>query len=198
MNFPLIYIAFLVIALIYQFFEESKSRRVKKKVGKIFHKWSYSMMVGIHILLMVFSVSEYFILNRKINLSISAFGLILFVTGSLGRMWAIKSLTENWSVHIEILDDHQLVKSGAYKYMRHPNYLSVILRGIGYTLIPNSYYSLLFSLVVYIPLIFWRMFLEEKELIDKFGKQYLDYKAETWAVFPVKKRWKKRIAYQKK
>jgi len=144
------------------------------------------MMAGIHIVLLVFSVCEYFILDRKVNWIISAVGLVLFIAGSLGRAWAIKSLGEYWSAHIEILDNHKLVKSGAYKYMRHPNYLSVALRGIGYTLIPNSYYSFLFALVVYIPLIFWRMFLEEKELINRFGKQYLEYKAGTWAVFPSK------------
>jgi isoprenylcysteine carboxyl methyltransferase (ICMT) family protein YpbQ len=190
MSFTFIYIIFLVIALIYQLLEESKSKRIDKQTGKIFYKWSYALMAVIHILLLVFSVCEYFILDRKVNWFISAVGLLLFIAGSLGRSWAINSLAECWSVHIEIFDSHKLVKSGAYKYMRHPNYLSVSLRGIGYTLIPNSYYSLLFCLVVYIPLIFWRMILEEKVLINKFGNQYLSYKAERWTVFPFKKLWR--------
>jgi len=47
------------------------------------------------------------------------------------RISAIRTLGELWSYRIEIKEGHKLVKSGIYKYLKHPAYLgNVYLIGI--------------------------------------------------------------------
>ena len=47
---------------------------------------------------------------------------------SFGRQWAFNSLGKYWSVDIEIRDNHELIKNGPYKYMRHPNNVFTYLK----------------------------------------------------------------------
>jgi isoprenylcysteine carboxyl methyltransferase (ICMT) family protein YpbQ len=130
------------------------------------------------------SILEYFLLDRNINYFLSAIAVVVYISANFGRDWAIKSLAAYWSVHVEIKDDHKLIKRGPYKYLRHPNSLCIISESLAIPLIPNSYYSFLFSLFIYVPLLILRMYLEEKELIKRFGQEYLEYKREVWALLP--------------
>jgi isoprenylcysteine carboxyl methyltransferase (ICMT) family protein YpbQ len=185
-TFTIFYLAFFVISLFIRIWKRSAGARKPRKQGKISYKRLYHILYITYWIVLIGSILEYFLLDRKINYFLSVIAVVVYVSANLGRDWAIKSLGEYWSVHVEIRDDHKLIKKGPYKYLRHPNSLCIIAEVLALPLIPNSYYSFLFSLLFYVPLLILRMYLEEKELINKFGKQYLDYKAETWAVFPFK------------
>jgi methyltransferase len=41
--------------------------------------------------------------------------------------WAILSLGERWTTRVMVLPGAPLVRSGAYKFLPHPNYLAVVL-----------------------------------------------------------------------
>ena len=45
----------------------------------------------------------------------------------LGRAWAIGSLGRRWTTRIIVLPDAPLVRSGPYRFVRHPNYVIVSL-----------------------------------------------------------------------
>ena len=49
----------------------------------------------------------------------------IFAALQLGRLWVIASLGEYWTTRIISLPDAPLVRSGPYRYFRHPNYLLV-------------------------------------------------------------------------
>jgi methyltransferase len=44
----------------------------------------------------------------------------------LGRIWVIASLGRYWTTRIITLPDAPLVRTGPYRYFRHPNYMLVI------------------------------------------------------------------------
>ena len=50
----------------------------------------------------------------------------VFVVLQLGRIWVIVSLGPYWTTRIITLPDAPLVRTGPYRYVRHPNYLLVI------------------------------------------------------------------------
>ena len=100
-------------------------------------------------------------------------------------IWAIKTLDKYWTIEIEIRDVHPLIKNGPYKYMRHPHYLFLFCEVLGLPLIANAYYSFVFIAIIFIPLIILRFIFEEKALTEKFGAEYLKYKKEVWAFFPI-------------
>jgi methyltransferase len=51
--------------------------------------------------------------------------ICVFVLLQLGRIWAILSLGLYWTTRIITLPDAPLVRTGPYRYIRHPNYLVV-------------------------------------------------------------------------
>jgi methyltransferase len=52
---------------------------------------------------------------------IGAFALL-----QLGRIWVIVSLGRYWTTRIITLPDAPLVRTGPFRYLRHPNYLVVV------------------------------------------------------------------------
>jgi methyltransferase len=49
----------------------------------------------------------------------------LFALLQLGRIWVLASLGRYWTTRIITLPDAALVRTGPFRYLRHPNYLLV-------------------------------------------------------------------------
>jgi methyltransferase len=52
--------------------------------------------------------------------------LIPFALLTIGRCWVLATLGRRWTTRIIILAGAPLIKSGPYRFVRHPNYLVVI------------------------------------------------------------------------
>jgi len=59
---------------------------------------------------------------------------------------------------------------------------------LGVPLIPNSYYAFYLALLVYVPLLFLRICLEERVMAETLGEEYLRYKEEVSRFLPIRKR----------
>ncbi len=76
-----------------------------------------------------------------------------------------------------------LVKSGIYKYIRHPLYLSIFLLGTGIVLKnPGTLQIILGS--VNLVAVYLTSRIEENEMIAKFGQEYRQYITETKMFIP--------------
>jgi len=179
------FIIFVLIAIIYEIKVESALKKIVG--GVVFYKRSYWIMAGVYILLFISTIGEYFLSHREPNLLLTGIGFIFYISGHLLRNWSIRTMKENWSLQIEIKKEQRIVKEGPYQWMRHPGYLAAILKGIGFALIPNSYYTIIYVMAVYIPLIVIRAQLEERILIKHFGSSYLDYRKEICGFLPLKR-----------
>lgn len=60
-----------------------------------------------------------------------AIGTILIVAGSLFRLWSYHALGALFTFEILIRDDHRLITSGPYAYVRHPSYTAIALLLLG-------------------------------------------------------------------
>jgi protein-S-isoprenylcysteine O-methyltransferase Ste14 len=67
-----------------------------------------------------------------------------------------------------------LVKSGIYRYIRHPLYCSLLLLGTGVMFKDPGTAQIIIG-VINIVAIFLTARIEEKEMTAKFGDQYTDY-----------------------
>ena len=76
-----------------------------------------------------------------------------------------------------------LIKSGLYRYIRHPLYLSLILGGFGVMMKDLNWLSLILALVNLLAL-YLTARVEEKEMIKRFGKAYKDYMTGTTMFIP--------------
>lgn len=77
----------------------------------------------------------------------------------------------------------QLVTIGAYRFIRHPMYSSLLWLGIGIFLKHISLQTVLL-LLVSAAFLYWTAVLEEKENLVRFGPQYAEYIKKTKRFIP--------------
>jgi protein-S-isoprenylcysteine O-methyltransferase Ste14 len=181
-KFGWLLLGFLAFAIVERLYERRFSQQAKR--GEVKMLWSYVMFHILHTLIYVGTGLEYFLLRRAVVWPVVALGLVLFGV-SLGlRLTAIRTLGRYWSLNLEIRGDHQLVREGIYRYMRHPAYAAIMLEVISIPLVGNAWWVLALSVGVYIPLLLARWWREEREMIGKFGEAYEQYRREVPAFLP--------------
>ena len=121
---------------------------------------------------------------QTLSYVIGPVGLVLFVSGIIIRWSAVWTLGKYFTGTLVIKDDHQLVRTGLYKYLRHPSYSGSLLAHFGLGLSFCSWFSLLFSTFPYFVAAAYRMHVEEKVLEETFGSEYLNYAKSTKRLIP--------------
>ena len=111
-------------------------------------------------------------------------GLSLFLLGLIIRWVAIIHLGRFFTVNVAIAEDHRLITTGPYRYVRHPSYTGTLLIFLGFGLCMLNIFSLA---AVFLPItaaFLWRMHVEEAALKDAFGDRYRGYTAATARLVP--------------
>jgi protein-S-isoprenylcysteine O-methyltransferase Ste14 len=114
---------------------------------------------------------------------IVAAGLALQTGAILLAVWARRHLGRNWSGAITETVDHQLVRSGPYRLVRHPIYSAMLGMTVGTTVVSGELHALL-ALAVMTVAYARKIPLEERHLRSVFGPVYDEYRRGTWAVLP--------------
>ena len=111
-------------------------------------------------------------------------GFVLIVYGLVIRWLAILTLRRYFTVNVAIHVDQIIVKTGFYKYIRHPSYLGMMLSFIGLGLCLSNLISILVILIPITFVVVNRLKIEEQALHDAFGNDYLEYCKGTWKLIP--------------
>ena len=115
--------------------------------------------------------------------SIRYIGLAVYLFYSWVQIWAFKTLGENYSQDILIKKDHQLVKNGPFRIIRHPQYMSQILLDLGGAAATLSYIVAPIA-VIQILFILLRASVEDKLMAKHFGNEFSSYKKKSGFVLP--------------
>ncbi len=78
----------------------------------------------------------------------------------------------------------KIVTTGLYAIVRHPQYFAGIILTISITCITQSWISLILTVLIIILTYQWT-YSEDKSLIEKFGKEYEEYKAKVPRLNPI-------------
>jgi protein-S-isoprenylcysteine O-methyltransferase Ste14 len=111
-------------------------------------------------------------------------GALLLVLGIALFAWSHAALAKNWTAVLALSDQHELVVTGPYHWVRHPMYSAFFVIGIGFFLLSANW---LIGLVYLLPLIVMyitRVGVEENMMIEQFGDQYRKYMKTTGRLFP--------------
>jgi protein-S-isoprenylcysteine O-methyltransferase Ste14 len=109
-------------------------------------------------------------------------GLLVFLSGVLLRVWAIRSLGQYYSHMVRTIGDHRIVDTGPYRLVRHPAYAGMITAHLGITVFYFNYATLLIFSLLLIPSIVIRIFVEEKTLIAIDG--YAEFSKKRKRIVP--------------
>ncbi|MCB4791026.1 MAG: isoprenylcysteine carboxylmethyltransferase family protein [Elusimicrobia bacterium] len=184
MQFTLIAPIVLFLVGLIHLFETFYLEKNKEK-GKTYAKWTLPALSMGFVLVLASSLSEFYSVNRTIDSIISGMGLLITLIRIPIKLWAAKTLGQYWSPHVKIRSNHMVIKSGPYKYLRHPVYFAASMELVGIPLFVNAYYTLVSTSLVLVSLIVARMYIEEKVLLAELGEQYIEYKKETWGMIPL-------------
>ena len=77
------------------------------------------------------------------------------------------------------------VDNSIYEVLRHPVYAGVLRLGLGLAFLNGNIFAIIFGLLI-LPfgLFTWVRLVEEKELVERFEDEYLDYRKATPAFWP--------------
>ena len=93
-------------------------------------------------------------------------------------------LGTNWSITLEVREEHQLVTHGIYRAVRHPMYSALLLYSIGQALvIPNWIAGPSYGVAMTL-LFAFRLGPEERMMLEAFGKDYEAYLERTKRLVP--------------
>jgi protein-S-isoprenylcysteine O-methyltransferase Ste14 len=112
-----------------------------------------------------------------------AFGLSVFVSGIYLRLWAIRTLGRYYSHIVRTVDKHNIINSGPYRFIRHPAYAGMIIAHVGVVIYFLNYLTLAVFLMILLPAIMLRIFIEEKTLFTIHG--YSEYAHHRKRLFPM-------------
>ena len=112
-------------------------------------------------------------------------GSALIVAGMIIRFIAIRTLGKFFTVNLALHADHSLIKTGLYKYIRHPSYTGSLLSFAGFGLSLNNWLSLFIIIIPILVTFINRINIEEGILLKQFGPAYEEYKKETKRLIPM-------------
>ena len=97
--------------------------------------------------------------------------------------WQLSSLNNNITRTVAIRQEHKLITSGPYRYIRHPLYTFGFIFIMTISVSAASWWIFGLGLVTWVPLAL-RTPLEEQKLIDAFGDEYREYMQRTGRYIP--------------
>ena len=119
----------------------------------------------------------------EVTVPIAIAGLAAVVAGVAFSIWARLMLGANWSGTVTVKEDHELVRRGPYRIVRHPIYTGILLGMLGSAV--QRGWAHAFVGVLLCLLAFWmKSRIEERFMVQSFGEQYLKYRHEAKALVP--------------
>jgi len=110
-------------------------------------------------------------------------GLSLCIVGLTIAMVAAWTLKRFYSSTLVTKEDHQLITHGVYRFLRHPLYFGVLIAIMGAPVYAPSLNGFL-VLSLLIPIILFRIKMEEDMLTEHFGDEYEAYRKATKKLIP--------------
>ncbi len=132
----------------------------------------YRFMVVFHTLFLAACVAEVFLLDRPFPGAWGWAALGGAVVAQGLRYWAIATLGPRWNSRIIVVPGLPPVTGGPYRFLRHPNYVAVVLELACVPLIHGGWWTALFFSAGNAALLYVRIRAEEAALGDAYAREF--------------------------
>lgn len=112
-------------------------------------------------------------------------GLLMIWLGVAFSIWAVVTLGRHYDLELEVHRDHELVRDGPYRLVRHPVYTGLAIHFLGACLATGNLLLIAGTLVISYPAFYMRARTEERLLRGRFGTAYDAYAREVPMLVPL-------------
>ena len=112
-------------------------------------------------------------------------GLFVAIAALVMFQLTHRALGRNWSISLDVREEHQLITDGIYRRVRHPMYSAFWLWAVAQALLLPNWVAGFSGLVGFGILFFGRVAREERMMLETFGDSYRAYMARTGRIFPL-------------
>ncbi len=125
----------------------------------------YPPMVVLHSGLLAACLVEVLVADRPFIPALGWPMLVLVLSAQALRWWCIATLGRRWNTRVIVIPGVPLVANGPYRWLRHPNYLAVVVEGIALPLVHTAWVTALaFTVLNAVLLVCFRIPAEERAL----------------------------------
>ena len=110
-------------------------------------------------------------------------GVALTILGLLFSVWARLALGSNWSGTVTIKANHQLIRRGPYRFIRHPIYTGMLTALLA-TAVTQQLLSGLVGFAVVLFALYRKAIREESFLSQEFGEAFVEHQQHTGMFLP--------------
>jgi len=111
-------------------------------------------------------------------------GLGLTTVGALVTLWGRASRRRMGTPKVVMIKEPELYTAGLYRFMRHPIYTGFSVAFLGHQVAFPSIPGLVVWLLFLATFMRNRIRVEEEMLVEQFQGVYVDYRRNTWKMFP--------------
>ena len=113
-----------------------------------------------------------------------ALGVTLLLLGSLLRRYCWRTLGEYFTGDVRARVDQPVIRTGPYRFVRHPSYTGGLMMFIGIGLALGSILGFLLLTLTTIAAYGYRVAVEERALLEAIGEPYRFYMTESKRFIP--------------
>lgn len=132
--------------------------------GVEYGRGHYPVMSAMHAALLVACVVEVAVADRPFLPWLGWPMLSLVVAAQALRWWCVATLGHQWNTRVIVVPDLALVTSGPYRWLRHPNYVAVVVEVAALPLVHTAWATALVFTLANAAVLSVRIPVEERAL----------------------------------
>lgn len=114
-----------------------------------------------------------------------AIGMTLIAIGLVIRIQSMLILKQYFTYSVAKVENHKIIETGLYKFIRHPGYLGQLIIFIGISTSISNWLSILVMMTPITLGYLYRIKLEERFMLEQLGKDYSNYQERTKRIIPM-------------
>lgn len=129
--------------------------------------WVFRLMVPVYSLIFPAAVAEHILGGRRPD-AVWAAGLILLFAAAKGlKLWAVLELGDLWTMRVVLPRPLRVATGGPYRYIRHPNYVAVMVEILALPLAGGAWMTALGGGLLFGAILWARVNTEEAALLAR-------------------------------
>ena len=134
--------------------------------GREYGRGHFPPMVALHTALLLGCILEVWLLDRPFLPWLGWPMVAVVVATQALRWWCIRTLGSQWNTRVVVVPGMPLVSGGPYRWVRHPNYVAVVLEGIALPLVHGAWITAVVFTLLNAWLLRVRIGVENQALLD--------------------------------